>query len=213
MSNTLKNRNATAAQLVSGDVNVPAYGDKFGNALSNIYETQNFYRLMVPNQTVGSAKTYFDLFNAVGSGKTIKIFSVVPIVLKSAAVTGTLGVDLFLTRTTDIGTGGTEAVSEATTDVLSFKKHDLNHPNIPSGITARLSPAGGATTGSLISYASIFTEETSDAAYNDVLVDFIGRSKPTIGPLVVRENTGIKIQQGGITSVGKIAFDVIFSLE
>ena len=81
------------------------------------------YKLFVPVQAVGASKVYFDLWN--GSDKTIEVASVVPIASGAVAVVGTLAVDLFLTRTTAIGTGGTGATLEGTAlNAATFSRMD-----------------------------------------------------------------------------------------
>src|SRR5689334_9210757 len=98
------------------------------------------FRLFVPQQAVGASLVYFDLFNATGSASRIKLLSVQEIVSGSTAVTGVVAVDLYLTRTTAIGTGGTAATSEGTSlTACTFSAMDHSQA-LPGGITARLTP-------------------------------------------------------------------------
>lgn len=166
-------------------------------------------RLFVPKQAVGSSLVYFDLFNAAGSGARLEILSVLPIVSGAVAVTGTLAVDLFLTRTTAVGTGGTAATNGGTSlTACMFSPHDWEGP-VESSISARLTPSGGATAGDVLSFRSIFTEETNAAAYvRDYDMARGGISGE--GGIVVKPGTGIRVVQGSVASVGNIAFDVAF---
>jgi hypothetical protein len=169
------------------------------------------YHLFVPKQAVGAGLVYFDLFNASNSGKSVVVKSVVPIVSGAVAVSGTLGVDLLLTRTTAIGTGGTAATREGTdTTAMTFSALDGDQP-VPVDITARLTPSGGATAGAVISWRSVFTEETADATYNPV-TDMVRNNAPGVPGLVVKPGKGIRVVQGAVASVGNIGFDVLFEV-
>lgn len=174
---------------------------------------ENAFKLFVPKQAVGANLVYFDLFNATGSGFDLLVYSVIPVVSGEATVTGTLAVDLFLTRTTAVGTGGTAATSEgtsltaATICALNGKAGAVN-----PAITARLTPAGGATAGAVLSFCSVFTEETSAASYYGHTNDLARRNMDDAPSIVVPQNTGIRVVQGSVASVGNIAFEVGFQL-
>lgn len=170
------------------------------------------YRVFVPAQAAGANKVYFDLFNATGSGNNLKIRSLRAIKDGSAAVTGTLSVKLYLTRTTAVGTGGTAATTEGTSlTAMTISEHDPANAALSANITGRLAPAGGATAGAVIAERHIFTEETSASTYDGV--DFMSGVLNDVQTLVVAENTGIRIVQGSVASVGNIGFDIIFELD
>lgn len=169
------------------------------------------YHLFVPKQATGANLVYFDLFNASGSTSRIEVKSIQPIISGAVAVTGVVGVDLILTRTTAIGTSGTAATSEGTdTTAMTFSALDSSQP-INASITARLTPSGGATAGAVISWRSVFTEETNSAAYTPV-TDMVRGLYPDLPGLLVPEGSGIRVVQGAVASVGNIGFDVIFSV-
>lgn len=172
------------------------------------------WRLFVPKAAVGASKVYFDLFNATGSGKTLRILGLIPVVSGEVAVTGVVAIDLFLTRTSAIGTGGTAATTDASSlTAASLSKMNPANAALPAGVTARLAPTGGATAGAVIAAESLFTEETNSATYLSTLCDFIRRiAGPAAPPLVVPENSGIRIVQGSVASVGNVGFDVLFEL-
>lgn len=164
------------------------------------------YKLFVPKQAVGASLVYFDLFNVGGVGIDMRLLSVVPIVSGEAAVTGTLGVDLFLTRTTAVGTGGTAATAEGTSlTAATICAIDSNQPVALSTLSARLTPTGGATAGAVLGFGCVSTEETNAGTYTPAL-NLI--EKPT----VIKGGTGIRVVQGGVASVGNIGFSVIFEL-
>lgn len=184
--------------------------DESGHIVGNV----PVYRLFIPAAAVGANKVFFDLFNATGSGKTLKILSVMPVVSGAVAVTGAVAVDLFLTRTSAVGTGGTVAAAEnpALTVTPSLSKMNPADAALPAGVTARIGPAGGATPGAVISFDSLFTEETNAGTYLSSLCDLVARLLGGYStPLYVPENSGIRVLQGAVASVGNIGFDVIFA--
>lgn len=169
------------------------------------------YQLFVPKQAVGASLVYFDLFNASGSAHELQLISVRPIVSGAVAVTGVVGLDLILTRTTAVGTGGTAATFNGTdTTACTISTRDST-ANLPSAITARITPSGGATAGAVLSWDSVFTEETNAGTYVPALD--LARSDSTISPILVPEGTGIRVVQGTVASVGNIGFNVIFKTQ
>jgi len=166
------------------------------------------FKLFVPVGAAGANKVYFDLWN--GSDRVIEIGSVTPIVSGAVAVVGTLAVDLFLTRTTAIGTGGTGATLEGTAlTAATFSRMDPDGPALRSGISARLAPGGGATAGAVLAFNSNFTEETALPSYLHYnLVEGQGDH----GRVTVRPGTGIRVVQGAVASVGNIGFDILFQV-
>lgn len=172
----------------------------------------NAFRLTVPSAAVGANKVWFDLFNATGSGNSLRLISVHAFVDSDTAVTGTLGVELMLTRTTAIGTGGTATTTEGTsTTAGTISKLDPAMANLSANITCRVGPTGGATAGAVISRRWVFTEETNAAAAFAGLV-----GAPLIRPdgvdMIVPQNTGVRVVQGAVASVGNIAFEATFAL-
>lgn len=169
------------------------------------------YKLFVPKQAVGADLVYFDLFNVATSGLTLSLYSVVPVVSGAVAVTGVVGVDLLLTRTSAVGTGGTAATAEgATITAATFSAVDNSQPLNLTQISARLTPTGGATAGAILGYRSVFSEETSAGTY--VPVDLVNSPAQGFGSVIVRPGTGIRVIQGAVASVGNIGFDVLFSV-
>jgi len=158
--------------------------------------------LYVPAQAAGSNKVYLDLWN--GSAGPLLLKALRGVKDGSVAVTGTLGVKLFTTRTTAIGTGGTAAVAESAT--LTATVIAALDPSIalPDGISARSAPSGGATAGAVLCERNIFTEETNVANYEPLSL--------LPAPLIIPAGTGIRVVQGAVASVGNIAFSAVFAL-
>lgn len=166
------------------------------------------YKLFVAKSPTGANEVYWDLFNASGSGYTIAVQSVKPIVSGAVAVTGVLGVDLFLTFTSAIGTGGTAATRSGTSlTAATFGALNPHAGDLPADITARRLPTGGATAGNVINMLEVFTEETNSATYLEK--DFLA---PGHNEVIVPEGFGLRVAQGAVASVGNIAFMVNFGL-
>jgi hypothetical protein len=168
------------------------------------------YKLFVPVTAAGANKVYFDLWN--GSDKAIEVVSVVPIASGAAAVVGALAVDLWLTRTTAVGTGGTGATLEGSAlNAATFARMDTNAPPLRAEISSRFTPAGGATAGAVIGFNSLFTEETALPTY--FRSNMVEAAQPGINSkLTIRPGTGIRVVQGAVASVGNIGFDVLFQV-
>ena len=171
------------------------------------------YKLFVPLQAVGANLIYFDLWHVANSGHRLRIKSIVPVVSGATAVTGVVAVDLFLNRTTAIGTGGTAATVEGTSfTAMTISGFDTTQPLDKGGVSARLTPTGGATAGAVISGRSVFTEETNAGTYIQV-TDMARGLYDSMPDLIVPSGTGISVVQGSVASVGNIGFDVFFDFE
>ena len=167
------------------------------------------YKLFVPKQTVGASLVYFDLFVATTSNVRVIVKSVLPIVSTAVAVTGVVGVDLHLQYTSAIGTGGTAATANGT-DIAAatITALSLGASKLDGGITARLTPSGGATAGALIAYTCVMTEELG-ATYLGNPADLVARN-PMSEPITLVAGFGLRVAQGTVASVGTIGFEVLF---
>lgn len=166
-----------------------------------------FYRLFIPKQAGGATGVvHFDLFNGSAAASIMRVHSVRVLVSGDTVITGVTSSDSLLTRTSAVGTGGTAATyNGATLTAATITGIDGDQP-CPAGITARLTPTGGATAGAVIGLRSVFTEEANAGSYVPAL-DFI------IGPpLVVNSNTGIRAVQDAVTGLGKVFYDVLFEV-
>lgn len=178
----------------------------------HIQGSPDCYRMLVPASAVGANKVHCDLFNATGSGKIMHIQSAFCYPDIDTAVTGTLGVEVALTRTTAVGTGGTATTADGTSlTAATISKLDTASPALPTQVTARAAPTGGATAGARIGTRFVFTEETNAgsalaAAWGAEFIRNIGSD------LIVREGQGIRFVQGAVASVGTLTFEVTFHL-
>ena len=196
------NKNAAAGAQTG-----PASINERGAVIVSNAPDGDLYQLFMPYQAVGANLVYFDLFNNHAT-KSLQIDSVLPIPAGDVAVTGVVSVELYLTRTTSAGTGGTAAVAENTalTTTPAISKINPASPDCPATVTARLTPGGGAAAGAVLGFRSVFTEETNAAAYDikDLVIEG--------APIVVAPGKGIRVVQGSVASVGNIGFCVLFSL-
>lgn len=163
------------------------------------------YKLFVPLQAAGAGTVYFDLFHTSTSQYLMDLISVKPIVSGATAVTGAVSVDLFLTRTSAVGTGGTAATKEGTgLTTCTISAYDCDQPVDLTQLSARLTPTGGATAGAVLAQRPVFTEETNAGSYTQIeMVD---------APIPVKLGSGIRVVQGSVASVGNTGFDVLFRL-
>lgn len=170
------------------------------------------YRAIFPSQAVGASKVYCDLFNATGSGKIIKVLSIFVYPDIDTAVTGTVAVELALSRTTAVGTGGTAATNDSTSlTAPTITRFDTADTVVPAQVTARSAPTGGATAGAYLGSRWVFTEETNagSAIASAMGADLIRNEG---AKLIIRENEGLRIVQGTVASVGNIAVEINFAL-
>jgi len=173
----------------------------------------SYYKLFVPKQAVGANLVYFDLFNVSTSGYTLLVESVIPVISGAVAVTGVVGVDLLLTRTSAVGTGGTAAVAEgATITAMTFSNQNGDQPIDLTKVSARLTPTGGATAGAILAWRCGFPEETNGGTYTQIL-DLVKGWDQNAPCITVKGGTGIRVIQGAVASVGNIGFDVALRLK
>lgn len=193
-----------ATWLVGGKVHQAfALVDEAGH----IAGTAPTYALFVPAAAVGANKVFFDLFNATGSGKALRVRSVEAVKDGSVAHAGVLAVKLFLTRTSAVGTGGVVATADAA--VLTAPTVSKLNPAdvaLPAQVTSRAAPTAGATAGAVLFERQIFTEETIAASYGNGDGEFLlpGHS------VRVPENTGLRVVQGPVAGTGNLGFRVVF---
>lgn len=170
------------------------------------------YRMIIPSQAVGANKVFCDIFNATGSGVSLRVLSAFAYVDNDTAVTGVVGVEVALTRTTAIGTGGTAATNDSTSlTAPTIVRMDTASATLSASVTARSAPAGGATAGALVGTRWVFTEETNAAS---AIAGTAGAAfvRNEGAELYVRENTGLRFVQGAVASVGNVSFEITFEV-
>lgn len=122
--------------------------------------------IQMPRVTTAAATDFFDLFNATGSGKIIRLRGLYPIIELTAAsaIIPTFRFDLF--RTSAIGTGGTAHTFEGAAapaagaiQIARFSTADAG--TLSASITSRSLPTGGATAACFLMPFQLQSEETN----------------------------------------------------
>ncbi len=179
----------------------------------HIHGTKPSYMLFIPPQAAAANKIFFDLFNASGSGKIIEINGIWAVVKTDVAVTGVLGVEVQVSRTSAVGTGGTAVGYNGTSFAASsITPKDTNNPSLPAQITARLVPTGGATIAGVWWNNYIFTEETNVSSQVSQFFNLVPAQTTEFQSLTIREGQGLRVNQGAVASVGSLGFLVDFSV-
>lgn len=173
----------------------------------HLQQTVPTYDWWVPPQSVGASKLMGSIHNATGSGKILEVRGVWAIPKNDVAVTGVLGVEIGLYRTSAAATGGTAFTYNGGTTSSShvITPWDTNNASLPAEITARSAPTGGATISALWWAQWIFTEETNAASYISGYTNLLPIG--TVNQrLTLNEGQGLLIKQGSVASVGSVAF-------
>lgn len=185
------------------------------NSLGHLEDTNPSYSWWVPTAAVGANKLYADLFNASGSGKLIKLRGIWCIVDTDTAVTGALGIQIMLLRTSAVGTGGTTptyngGTAETTGTIIPF---DTANAALPAQITARALPTGGATIAAFYWSQFVPGEETATSmAYISSFQNILPVSS-RLQDVTLREGQGILYKQGPVAATGNVSFLTAFTVE
>jgi hypothetical protein len=137
------------------------------DADGHIQGTAPAYQLVqTPRTTTGVAADFFDLFNATGSGKIIRLRKLFPIleITAASAIVPTFRFDLI--RTSAVGTGGTAAAFESASAPTAgncgiSRLSTADASTLPAQITARALPTGGATAAHYFFPIHLQSEETN----------------------------------------------------
>lgn len=180
----------------------------------HIQQTLPTYSWWVPTAAVGASKLYADIFNATGSGKVIELRGIWAITDTDTAVTGALGIEIMLLRTSAVGTGGTAPTynggsASSTGTIIPL---DTNNASLPAQITARALPTGGATIAAF--YWSQWVPGEESATSQAYMTSFQNLLPVTaMGQrITLREGQGLLLKQGTVAATGNMAFLVTFTL-
>ena len=183
-------------------------GDK-----GHIHGTKPSWLLWIPPAAVGASKLFFDFFNAAGSGKAIEVNGLWAVPKTDVGVTGVVGVEVGVDRTSAVGTGGTTASNPGTAlTTPNFTPKDTSNAALPAGVTARSVPTAGATIAAALFGTYVFTEETSISTHLTQFMNMLPASTTEIQPLTLNEGQGILVKQGTVVGVGSIGFLVDFTV-
>lgn len=158
----------------------------------------------------GSSKLMADLFNAAGSGYNVIIEGIFVRPKGDVAVSGVVAARFNFLRTSSAGTSGqTIGYASASETAASIIPFDTEQNPIPTGISARTTPTGGATITVRLADTMVFSEETSPAIYNDQHMNVLKLGRK----IRLRPGQGLLIKQGSVASVNSYEFDVYFTVE
>ena len=189
-------------------LNINTFNSTYDNLTAKSEAT---YTMFSSGVTMANNTAILDLFNAVGSGKIIRVLEVFAYQRDTAAVTGIVApVEVY--RTSAVGTGGT---------ALTSGVFDTTDASLPAQITARTGPTGGANmTGGMIGGGRLGTEEgalgtgapTSFPWFESQSALYVNPGLSTRKRLVLREGEGLRCQWGVVsgTAAGLAACGVTF---
>lgn len=152
-----------------------------------------------PRVTTAAATDLFDLFNATGSGKIVRIRGIYPVINITAASAIIPSFQFSVIRTSAVGTGGTahtfEGAAAPATGLLNIARLSSNDaPTLSASITSRAVPTGGATGAVYWFDVWLMTEETNAAPYLMQGINMIPQL-PYDQAFELQENQGVKIRQ------------------
>ena len=146
-------------------------------------------------------KHHITIFNATGSGKTVRVHKILPINLSLTAVTG-VGIRFEVRKAT--------AASAGTT--ITPEKFDSSNDNLPAGVTVRTN--GTVTDGALLYPIALNNDEIPLTLLNaNMQIRNIFYDDIKTQPFVLRENEGLTVKQITASTVGSFAWLIVFSVE
>lgn len=169
------------------------------------------YVLWIPPQVAAANKIFFDLFNATGSGKVLEINGIWALAKMDVAVTGAVAIELSISRTSAVGTGGTVAGASTAFATPGISAKDPANPALPAQITARQVPTGGATVNAFLLGSYIFPEETNPATALQQYFNLLPAVNEETQQITLPEGYGIRCSQGTVASVNNYGFIVDFT--
>ena len=187
----------------------PIAADAMGRVIVGEIDGE-LYRAFFPSVACANDKVYLDLWNG-STDLIMQLAQVIPIADGCIANAGATGINLFLTRTTAIGTGGTAAVAEGSVlTVPAISRIDSRSSQCPATITARSAPAGGATGGAILGVSVQFGEDLGAAVYWPM--NLVNAVATHAAPAILGPSSGIRVLQSAASLVGNIAFEILFSI-
>jgi hypothetical protein len=192
-----------ATQLVAGkEIQVMIPTDGTGH-LQRTKATWVFSTGNTPH-VAAARTTLVDLFNDVGSGVLLRVVGLY-VIPTLAAVTG-VGQTYEVIRTTTVGSGGTG---------VSGRGLDTAQVALPSEVSARLKPAGGAAGSDVTLFLNGSSEETNPYAALASQLNHIPQCADlgAQAGLVLREGQGVKVDQTTNSSIGSVNLVMVVTVE
>lgn len=179
----------------------------------HIEGTKPTYMLTLQDQNTNASQIDFDLWNGSASN-VIKIQGLWAVSGGDVANNSALATRLDLFRTSAVGTGGTASSYNSTTIVnANITPCDSTNAALPSGVSARALPTGGATSSSWLFSFYAFTEELAAQSYDQQGINIMPDSKRGAQDMTLNPSEGLKVVQGTVDSAGTLGFLVLFTVE
>jgi hypothetical protein len=157
-----------------------------------------YHLYQMPRVTTAAATDLFDLFNASGSGKTMRVVGIYPVINVTAASAIVPSFEFSVIKTSAVGTGGTghtfEGAAAPATGLINISRVDDGDATLPAQVTARAIPTGGATASKFMFDVWLLTEETNSATYQLQGINFVPLGQE-MKEIVIPQGQGIKIRQ------------------
>jgi hypothetical protein len=157
-----------------------------------------YYFYQNPRVTTAAATDFFDLFNASGSGKTMRVTAIYPMIQITAASAIIPSFQFSVIKTSAVGTGGTahtfEGAASPATGVINIVRVDDGDATLPAQVTSRSLPTGGATASKFLFDIWLLSEETNSATYQLQGTNFIPLAQE-MKEIIIPVGQGIKIRQ------------------
>jgi hypothetical protein len=185
---------------------------KAGDA-GHLFGTRDSYLVLaVPSVSGVAGQVWFDIFNGVGSGKTLEIHGIWFNSNLDLAAAATVAYKLNFFRTSTSGSGGNLYASA--TLPRSVSRINAVVGSLPAQVTMRDRPTGGAATSLFIGQSFYFSEETSTSfSYTTQFFNALRYAQyEDMADLKIPSGTGLKIEQGTVTTLGLLGYRVAFSI-
>jgi hypothetical protein len=157
-----------------------------------------YLMFMQPRVLTTSATDEWDLFNASGSGKVIRVRKLFPALTQTAATAFTASFVFEVRRTSTVGSGGNTATFETTSTpasgAVNLSRISTLDPTLPAQVTARGVPTGGATSSHYLHNITLHAEETQPSSHQLQLVNWLVEM-PGDPSYELQEGQGIKLRK------------------
>jgi hypothetical protein len=188
-----------ATHLISGkEHQVVMLADQDGHIQGT---AQAYILVQTPRVTTAAATDFFDVFNATGSGKIVRVRGIYPTIQITAATATIPSFQFSVIRTSAVGSGGTAYTNEGAAspaagalNIARLSSADAVSLSTITQITARSLPTAGATAASFWFDIWLMTEETNAAPYLMQGINMIPQL-PYDNAFELQENQGFKIRQ------------------
>lgn len=174
------------------------------------------YVWTTPASSADASEDYLDLFNATGSGRILRVVGVYLLGNIDVVTTDAIAIRVGSFRTSAVGTGGTAfSYQSATRDLAggSVSPYDTSNAALPSEITGRHLPTGGATAAEWLGYRFTSPDETSPSMGYYTAFQNAMPGGEFCQLWTFREGEGLLLENATSEPPGAVAFQVVFTLE